>query len=132
VNFTEGLDQLGPNIGERLRRFREEHGLSQGDVADMTGIARESICRYEKGTQLPSLLVFVVLVRYMDAGAHWMLFGSDEEKGLIRDRRLMKVFLAIQALDPDSRRWFMDLAAAFLQNGDEERRAHLAKLFDEL
>jgi hypothetical protein len=61
-----------------------------------------------------------------------MLFGVDEGKGLVRDRRLVKVFLAIQALDPDSRRWFMDLAAAFLQNGNAERREQFVKLFDGL
>jgi transcriptional regulator with XRE-family HTH domain len=120
VKFDEGLDspELAAAIGERLRAFREEHGLSQGQVAERTGIGREQISRYEAGTTLPTLKAFGILVRFMDVSAHWMLFGdADGSKRLVKDRLVLKRFLAIQALDPDSRKWFMDLVDAFLQNG---------------
>jgi transcriptional regulator with XRE-family HTH domain len=135
MSFDEGLDQhtLAGAIGERLRAFREEHGLSQADVAERTGISREQINRYEAGKMVPTLKKFGILVRFMDVGTHWMLFGGSEDvKSLVRDRSLLKRFLAIQALDLQSQTWFKDLADAFLQNGSAARREQFEKLFDEL
>jgi transcriptional regulator with XRE-family HTH domain len=135
MNFDEGLDpnQLGAAIGERLRNFREEHGLCQSDVAERTGISRGAINRYELGKMVPTLRQFAILIRFMDADAHWMLFGASEDpKSLIKDRLLLKLFLAIQSSDPETQRWLIDLVAAFLQNGKDARRAQFAKLFEEL
>jgi transcriptional regulator with XRE-family HTH domain len=135
VNFAEDLDDLAASFGARLRAFREEHGLSQSDVAERTGIAREQINRYETGATLPNLKIFAILVRYMDADAHQMLFGEDEDANatvLVRDRLLLKRFKAIAAMEPESRRWFIDLSDAFLQNGKAARRAQLEKLYEEL
>lgn len=135
MKFNEGLDShaLAKAIGERLRAFREEHGLSQADVAERTGISREQISRYEAGKTLPTLENFAILVRFMDAGAHWMLFGdSADGKPLVSDRLVYKRFLAIQALPAEDRRWFMDLVDAFLQNGKAARRAQFEKLYEEL
>jgi transcriptional regulator with XRE-family HTH domain len=135
VNFDEDLDHIAASFGARLRAFREEHGLSQADVAERTGIAREQINRYEMGTAAPTLKNFAILVRFMDADAHQALFGEEEggdPNVLIRDRLLLKRFKAIAAMDPDSRRWFIDLSDAFLQNGKAARRAQLEKLYEEL
>jgi len=135
VNFNEDLDHIAASFGARLRAFREEHGLSQNDVAERTGISREQINRYETGTAMPTLKNFAILVRFMDADAHQMLFGDEEREDLnvlIRDRMLFKRFKAMSATDPDSRRWFMDLCDAFLQNGRAVTRAQLEKLYEEL
>lgn len=51
MKFDDDLDMraLAPAIGERIRAFREKHGLSQRDIAERTGIAREQITRFEGG-----------------------------------------------------------------------------------
>jgi transcriptional regulator with XRE-family HTH domain len=134
VNFNEDLDHIAATFGARLRAFREEHGLSQNDVAERTGIAREQINRYETGIPMPTLKNFAILVRFMDADAHQMLFGDEEREDmniLMRDRSLMRCWIAIAKLDTASRRWFVDLALAGLQNGRAATRAQLEKLYEE-
>jgi transcriptional regulator with XRE-family HTH domain len=134
VNFNEDLDHIAASFGARLRAFREEHGLSQNDVAERTGISREQINRYETVTAVPTLRNFAILVRFMDADAHQTLFGDEEREDmniLMRDRILLKCFTAIARLDTDSRRWFVDLSQAFLQNGRAVTRAQLEKLYEE-
>ncbi len=42
-------------IGERLRRLRQEKGMSQGDVEDATGMLRCYTSRAENGHTVPSL-----------------------------------------------------------------------------
>ena len=34
-------------FGERLRKFRKENGLSQGELAKKIGILQQQLCRYE-------------------------------------------------------------------------------------
>ena len=35
------------------RMLREHHGLSQGDIADLLGVDRASVSRYESGDRSP-------------------------------------------------------------------------------
>jgi len=39
------------------RALREHHGLSQGEVADLLGVDRASVSRYESGERSPRPLV---------------------------------------------------------------------------
>lgn len=48
-------------MGKRLRTMREEHNLTQQELANKLGIAREQITRYEIGSKLPSLLIAIQL-----------------------------------------------------------------------
>ena len=118
MTLDEGLDPttLAKAIGERLRAFREEHGLSQGDVAERTNIARETINRYEAGTSVPTLTNAGVLARFMDVMVDWLMFGDGGTDATLRDRLLFNRFLATQELDAADRRSAMDLLDAFIAN----------------
>ncbi|HIE47597.1 TPA: XRE family transcriptional regulator [Candidatus Bipolaricaulota bacterium] len=41
-------------IGERLRRFRLEHGLSKRAVANRLGVSVPTIIRWEEGLSIPN------------------------------------------------------------------------------
>ena len=45
------------------RALREHHGLSQGEVADLLGVDRASVSRYESGERAPRT---AVAERYVD------------------------------------------------------------------
>ena len=107
MKLDEGLDAetLAAAIGERVRAFREEHRLSQGDIAERTGIQRGQVCRYEAGKKVPSpKCLGVLLARFMDVTVDWLLFGEDDPKVLVRDRLLLQRFVAAQDLAPAERR----------------------------
>jgi transcriptional regulator with XRE-family HTH domain len=42
-------------IGLRIRQLREEKGMSQGDIEEMTGLLRSYVSRVENGHTIPSL-----------------------------------------------------------------------------
>ena len=45
-------------IGERIKELRKEQGLTQEALAKMLGIARPTLCHYEKGNlQVPNDLL---------------------------------------------------------------------------
>ncbi|MDE6724735.1 MAG: helix-turn-helix domain-containing protein, partial [Ruminiclostridium sp.] len=46
-------------MGKRLRTMREERHLTQQELANRLGIAREQVTRYETGTKIPPLLIAI-------------------------------------------------------------------------
>ena len=52
--MPERLINANPaEIGERIRLYREEHGLSQKQMAEQSGVTASQLCRYEKGLKAP-------------------------------------------------------------------------------
>ena len=43
------------NVGDNIRRIREEKGLAQVVVAEQAGISQAMLCQIERGTKNPSL-----------------------------------------------------------------------------
>ena len=56
---------------ELLRRARRESGLTQEEVGERAGLARNSISRYEAGSVFPSQLALNMLARIYNKPAEW-------------------------------------------------------------
>jgi len=41
------------SLGERIYKLRKEKNLSQGDLADMLGVSRQSISKWENNSAVP-------------------------------------------------------------------------------
>lgn len=54
----------GPPLRAMLRQYRLTHGIGQGDLADMLGISRPSLCRFELGHTLEARNVVKLI--------HWL------------------------------------------------------------
>ncbi|MCI9410421.1 MAG: helix-turn-helix transcriptional regulator [Oscillospiraceae bacterium] len=50
------------NTARGFRRKREEHGLDQNELSQITGISKAMICYIEKGMRMPSLETVVAVV----------------------------------------------------------------------
>ena len=53
--------KLAVDLGRRLRRFRQDRGRTQAEVAEAVGIEPDTIGRLERGLRLPSLAVLAKL-----------------------------------------------------------------------
>ena len=49
--------EIGKRIGQRVKVFRKKRGLSQGQLAKMSGVKRPNISRLESGTHVPGILL---------------------------------------------------------------------------
>lgn len=54
-------------IGEKIRNRRTALGLSQDDLADITGIAKKTISRHENGDKEMGILTFCQYAQALDA-----------------------------------------------------------------
>lgn len=59
-------EQFCTALGEELRRIRESAGLSRQQLAERTGVHRNSIANYEGGADLP-VMTFIRLCVAMGA-----------------------------------------------------------------
>jgi transcriptional regulator with XRE-family HTH domain len=70
------------NIGETIRNFRLQKGMSQGDIEKRTGLLRCYLSRVENGHTIPSLDTLAKIATSMDVPlAHFFADGSNSENG---------------------------------------------------
>ncbi|MBF0622894.1 MAG: helix-turn-helix transcriptional regulator [Magnetococcales bacterium] len=74
------------NFGSRLRSARKRLGLNQAEFGEKSGIARDTISRYERDEFSPSAEVLAKMVKALgkDVTADWLLFG--ESKGISEEQ----------------------------------------------
>ena len=75
VNVPEWFPDAFAGIGARLRKAREDKGLSQYDVADHIGLNRPQVSRYENGHNIPTVLVLSAITTYLEVPMDWVVTG---------------------------------------------------------
>ena len=65
-------------LPSRLHRARRESGLTQEEVAERTGVARNTVSRYELGRQAPSGRALLRLAAIYGKPMEWF-FGEEDE-----------------------------------------------------
>ena len=66
----------------RLRDLREDHDLSQEQIAELLGIQQTEYSRYERGAQTIPLQHLVTLAKYYTVSTDYMLGLTDNPKKL--------------------------------------------------
>jgi transcriptional regulator with XRE-family HTH domain len=70
------------NIGETIRNFRLQKGMSQGDIEKRTGLLRCYLSRVENGHTIPSLDTLAKIAGSMDVPlANFFADGSNHDNG---------------------------------------------------
>lgn len=69
------------NIGERIRNFRLQKALSQGDIEKRTGLLRCYLSRVENGHTIPSLDTLAKIATAMDVALAQFFADGVSENG---------------------------------------------------
>ena len=64
-------------FAERLRELRTEKGLRLIDVGNAVGITLRAVCNYESGAREPSLDTLILLCKFFEVTADYLLGLSD-------------------------------------------------------
>jgi transcriptional regulator with XRE-family HTH domain len=67
------------NIGETIRNFRLQKGMSQGDIEKRTGLLRCYLSRVENGHTIPSLDTLAKIATSMDVPLAQFFADGDTE-----------------------------------------------------
>jgi transcriptional regulator with XRE-family HTH domain len=69
------------NIGETIRNFRLQKGMSQGDIEKRTGLLRCYLSRVENGHTIPSLDTLAKIATAMDIALAQFFNDSNNDNG---------------------------------------------------
>lgn len=67
------------NIAERLQELRKNAGYSQEQVAEMLGLSRQAVSKWESGQGKPEIDNIVKLTEIYNVSADYILLGTEKE-----------------------------------------------------
>ena len=70
------------NHYERLRELREDHDLTQSDVADLLKTTRQQVGKWETGVQMMGVDKYIALAKYYNVSADYLLGLIDTPRTL--------------------------------------------------
>ena len=69
---------MSGELDNRIRVFRAEHRMSQGDLADAIGVSRKTISTIEVGRFTPSTVIALKLARHFGVPVEEIFSLSDK------------------------------------------------------
>ena len=91
----DGYNKLLPT---RIRAIMDKRKMKQKDLADKTGIARQSIGYYADGSNIPNAEVLAKIAKALDVSSDYLLGLSDDEKPKTNTMPLVTCADAIRCL----------------------------------
>jgi transcriptional regulator with XRE-family HTH domain len=68
-------EALTRTLGERLTKLRRVHGIHQNQAADLIGVSRRSVARYESDAYMPPSTVLRAYAYTFDVPLEWIIDG---------------------------------------------------------
>ena len=109
------------NIGEVIKSYRSQRGLSQGDIERRTGLLRCYLSRVENGHTVPSLETLAKIAEAMDISLADFFPGTETP----RDRETQK---ALGELSQDEIRFLAEIKKYSTTLSDGDKRLVLAMI----
>ena len=109
------------NIGEVIKTYRSQRGLSQGDIERRTGLLRCYLSRVENGHTVPSLETLAKIAEAMDMALADFFPGAETP----RDRETQKI---LGELSEDEVRFLTEIKKYSSTLSDGDKRLVLAMI----
>lgn len=108
------MDDSAASIGEQIKARRLALNLTQGDLADRSGVSKAMICDVECGKKNPTIRLLGQLANGLGCGISDLL-DLDETPRFVSDRRAQQRTL----IDPETKVERRVLSSAMLRRGIE-------------
>lgn len=89
-------------FGNRLKELRQQHGLTQAELANFLDLGATAISNYESNRNEPSFDKLVQLATYFDVSCDYLLGTSGHYlpvDGLVLDGDMIEIFQLYQEMD---------------------------------
>ncbi|HEX2222990.1 MAG TPA: helix-turn-helix transcriptional regulator [Thermoanaerobaculia bacterium] len=76
---TVSEEAVRREVGRRIAQFRDQLGMTQGDLAERLGVTRAKVSHWERGFHAPSLAQLIDLGKVLDTRIDRLLLGDFPE-----------------------------------------------------
>ncbi len=111
---TESTQAIDAHIGQKVRWFRLQNGLSQQQLADKLGISYQQLHKYENGSNSASASRLADIAQVLHVNVNDLFDGFDSNDG--------------EWLSPESNREQMLLARYYHQLANDRQREAVLRL----
>ena len=84
-NIQTGVMNI--DISERLQELRKKEGYSQEQVAEMLGLSRQAISKWESGQGKPEIDNIIKLTEIYHVSADYILLGTEKVSVLVPEKK---------------------------------------------
>lgn len=77
--------------GKRIKKLREERGLTQTELGNIIGVTKASICCYEKGTRVPTIENLVDLSSFFDVSLDYLVGRNELDIVSLGEKNFLKL-----------------------------------------
>jgi transcriptional regulator with XRE-family HTH domain len=101
---------------DRLKEVRTRKNLSQGKLAELTGVNVMNISRYERGEHKPNTDILTKLANVLDVTTDFLMSGTIDEaaQNIISDKELLTQFQDISKLPNERKVIIKEVIDSFL------------------
>lgn len=102
------------SLGENLKKYRKESGLTQSQLADKIGANQTEVHRWESGKSLPLITTLKKLSIALGISVDNLLFTNEEkQKFKVSNKELMSKIQDIENLKSEDRDAILRMIDAF-------------------
>lgn len=104
------------NIGENIRRLREQRGVKQQEIADLIGMHRSNYSKIESGQREISVSAIDRIAQFFNSSVDEIIhMGTDvPEEVNIEDKTTVEQLKLLQELEPDEKNMIFKMIDTFL------------------
>lgn len=98
------------SLGENIRKYRKEAGLTQAELSEKLGIIQPNIARWETNRIIPSIGTLRKLSKILNVSVDSLLFTEKEKKRFkVTERELLEKLKDLNKLTPEDRATIVNL-----------------------
>ncbi len=93
-------------LGERIRNFRKQMGLTQDEFAAKLNMHGRQLARYEGGRTTPSINILAKIADFCEVSLDYLVYGQDKKiakRANINDLELLDLLRRIDSLKKPQR-----------------------------
>ena len=105
-----------PGLPGKLKKLRQSHGWSQGQLGKKLGVNVQLISKYERGIVCPPTNMMVKIATVFNVSLDYLLRdGADIAVGKIKSQELLKHIEEIEKLPEEDQRVLTNLLEAYIK-----------------
>ncbi len=105
-----------PQLPEKLKQARSQKGLTQGQLAQKTGVDIQRLSKYERGVLVSTTEVIVKISEALGVSLDYLLKnGKNAVVGQIQDTELLKRTIQVDTLPDKERHILKEILEAFIK-----------------